>query len=150
MTLPHDLQHFPNGALILTSDSVKATFYLVGGDSVEELGSIEHPREKSSDAEGERFSTDGTRVIGLEPEKKEQERLHQFVHDVATQTEAYVREHNIPHIHLVLPTEVEREFSKKLPPEIHAKIGKTIHADVMKESVLDIVKRVVAHLGIGA
>ena len=52
MNLPQDLQHFPHAALIIASDSMHAKFFLVGGDTLQELDGVALPREFRQDSEG--------------------------------------------------------------------------------------------------
>lgn len=136
MQLPQKLQHFPNGALIVASDTVLANIFLVGNDAIEELDGVAVPKETGVDGEGsfEFFPDDATR-------------LHSFAKKLAEQITALTREHEIPHIHFVMPTEIEHLATKNLPPDVAAKIGKKIHHDVMKEDPISIVTRVVASFG---
>lgn len=136
MQLPSDLQHFPTGALIVASDTVKASFFLVGNDSLAELDGVEVPKETGQDGEG-----------SMEFFPDDAERFHSFIHAVIEQLDALVANHPIAHIHLVMPAEVEHQLSSHLSEDVHAKIGVTIHANLMKEPPLEAVRRVVEHLG---
>ncbi|MEK7115778.1 MAG: host attachment protein [Patescibacteria group bacterium] len=131
MKLPRHLQHFPQSALIVTSDTVTAKFYLAGGDSLEELDGSALPKETGQDGEGsfEFFPDDAPR-------------LHAFAKQLAAHLTKLAREHTLPSIHLIMPAEVEHLVSKKLPPDVAKNVGKKIDHDVMKESPLTIVERV--------
>lgn len=139
MKLPQELQHFPKATLIVASDTVQAKFLLVGAEDLEELDGVSVPKEKGADGEG-----------SIEFFPNDAERLHAFVHAVVERIETLVRDHAIAHVHMVMPAEIEHEVSGHLANDVKEKIGKTVHHDVMKESYLDIVKRVVAQLGIAS
>lgn len=136
MQLPHDLQHFPNGALLVVSDSVQADIYLLGGDSMEPLDGVSVPKETGRDGEGsfEFFPDDTARV-------------HAFAKRVAAQITALERDHKVPHIHLVMPAEIEHLVTHDLPGDVAGKIGARIHADLMKENPTSIVTRLVGQMG---
>jgi hypothetical protein len=137
MQLPHELQHFPNGALIVVSDTVIAKFYLVGGDTLEELDGVAVPKETGQDGEGsfEFFPDDASR-------------LHAFIHKVVERLGVLVRKHDIPLIHMVMPAEIDHEVTGHLPNDIKEKLGKTIHLNLMKESPLEAVRRIIDVLGL--
>lgn len=132
MILPEHLQRFPHEALLVAADTVSSKCLLVGGDSLEELNGVALPRETGRDGEGsfEFFPDDA-------------ERLRQFAKKLAAHIVKLEREHHIPHIHLIMPAEVERLVTTDLPPDVAAKVGKRIHHDVMKESPLVIATRIV-------
>jgi len=130
MQLPENLQHFPKATLILASDSVHAKFFLVGGDSLQELDGVGVPREAPQDNEGP-FTFD----INDGP------RLHDFVHQLVTKTVELTNAHGVAHIHLVMPAEVEHMLSSHLPQPVQALIGQTLHHDLMKSSPLELVER---------
>lgn len=137
MILPERLRHFPHATLIVASDTIAAKFFLVGGDSLEELDGVAVPKETGRDGEGsiEFFPDDAAR-------------LHSFAKELASRIATLAREHGIPHIHLVMPAEIEHLVTKDLPHDIAATIGAKLHLDVMKESDVAIVERVVSRLGI--
>ncbi|MFZ2804482.1 MAG: hypothetical protein WA001_04620 [Patescibacteria group bacterium] len=137
MQLPEHLQHFPHPALILVSDSVKAKFFLAGGDSLQELDGVFVPRgnEKTEP------SPDGKRIAGFDADVDDGPRLHDFIHQLVAKTDALVKQHGIAHIHLVMPAEVEHQFSGHLPKEDKEKIGQTLHHDLMNEDPLKIIER---------
>ncbi len=139
MNLPHELQHFQSGALLIASDSVKADFFLLGGDSIEPLDGVSLPKETGKDGEGsfEFFPDDASR-------------LHAFAKQVAARIATLEREHKIPHIHLLMPAEVEHLVTHELPHDVSTKVGTKIHLDVMKEDPISMVKRLVGHLGIAS
>lgn len=147
MQLPHDLQHFPTGALIVASDSVIAKFFLVGGDSLEELDGVALPRELKQDAEGEFVSFDGSRVAGPASDIDDRPRLTQFAKNVAARIESLIREQSVRAIHLVMPAEVEHTVFQSLSSEAQGHIGKKLHLDLMKEDPLSVIRRVVNALG---
>ncbi len=132
MQLPTHLQHFPNGALIVASDTVTAKFYLADGDAIEELDGVTVPKETGQDGEGsfEFFPDDAPR-------------FRAFAKKLTTRITTLEREHRIPAIHLVMPAEIEHLVTKNLPRDVATKIGKKIHRDVMKETPIEIVKRVI-------
>lgn len=133
MKLPQNLQHFPHETLIIVSDHAQAKFFLVGGDELQELDGISDPRERSSDREG-KFVSD----ISDAP------RLSAFTKMVAERAEALCKEHDILHLDLVLPAEVEKPFLHAAPTDLKARIRKTVHHDLIQESPLRIVERLLA------
>jgi len=136
MQLPTDLQHFPNGALLVASDTTKASFFLLGGDSLEELDGVSLAKENGADGEGSiEFFPDDTA------------RLQAFVKLLAEHITTLKRDHQIAHIHLVMPAEIEHDVSKHLATDTQSVVGVKLHHDVMNESPLDIVRRVVGEMG---
>ncbi len=130
MLLPKHLQRFADSALIVAADSVTARCWFAAGDSLEELDGVALPKE-TKDGEGSfEFFPDDTH------------RLHVFAKQLATHLTKLEREHKIPHIHLVMPAEVEHLVSKYLPPDVAANVEIKIHHDVMKEDPLKLVERV--------
>jgi len=144
MQLPQDLQHFPSATLLVAADTVSAKFWLLGGDTMEELDGITEPHEKSQDHEGSYVSSDGSRTGGPDTGNEDADRYHHYVHDVVDHIAKLVHAQSIAHIHLVMSAELEHAVSDHLPKEVSTKIIKRVHADVMKESPLDLVRRVLA------
>jgi hypothetical protein len=142
MRLPSDLQHFPHSALIVSSDSVKAKFFLVGGDELEELDGVAVPREPRQDSEGSFTSSDGSRVAGPDSDIDDTPRLKQFVNNIAGRMADLVREHGVAHIHLAMPAEVHHLLDSHLDKDVQSKIVRIVHKDLMKESPLEIVRRI--------
>lgn len=130
MQLPQHLRHFSDGALIVASDTVTAKIFLAGGDAVEALDGVALPKETGRDGEGsfEFFPDDASR-------------LRAFAKKLAVRLTALEREHKIPHIHLVMPAEVERFVTEELANDVATKIGKRIHVDAMNESPINIIER---------
>lgn len=141
MHLPESTQHFPNPTLIISADSVHARFFLVGGDSLEELDGVAVTRELLSDREGAFTSFDGSRVGGPASDIDDEPRLKKFVRSMSDTATELVRAHNIAHIHLVMPAEIEHHLSKILPADSAKLIGQTLHLDLMKEPPIEIVER---------
>ncbi len=142
MNLPQDLQHFPHAALIIASDSMHAKFFLVGGDTLQELDGVALPREFRQDSEGAFTSSDGSRVAGPDSDIDDTPRLHHFVKQVAEQANLLCGKHEIAHVHLVMPAEIEHLFSSECAAILKEKIRFILHADLMKEHPLEIVRRV--------
>ncbi len=136
MQLPTDLQHFPKGALLVASDSVKASFYLLGGDALEELDGLEFPHERAQDAEGP-----------WTPDENDEARMHAFIHAIVERIDGLVADHAVHHVHLVMPAEIEHAVSSHLPESSQSLLGVKLHVDLMKEAPLDIVRRVVGEMG---
>lgn len=132
MQLPHELQHFPYSALIVASDTVHARFFLVGGDSLEELDGVAVPKETGQDGEGsmEFFPDDAAR-------------LRQFVHSVTQRIEELARAHTIQTIHFVMPAEIAHDVSVRLAHDLKRRVGKTIHRNVVGDAPHEIVRRIV-------
>ncbi len=142
MNLPQDLQHFPHVTLIIASDSVNAKFFLVGGDTLQELDGVALLREFRQDSEGAFTSADGSRVAGPDSDIDDTPRLQRFVKQVAEQANQLCNKHGIAHVHLVMPAEIERHFSSECAATLKEKIRFILHADLMKEHPLEIVRRV--------
>ena len=142
MHLLESLQHFPHPALIVTSDSVQANFFLVGGDSLEALDGISVPREMRQDSEGSFTSSDGSRVAGPDADIDDGPRLHEFVHQVIGRIDGLVTKHGIAHVHLVMPAAVEHQTYDHLEQHLKEKIVKRLHLDLMKSAPLEIVERI--------
>lgn len=142
MKLPRDLkEHFPHSALIIAGDQITAKFFLVGGDELEELDSVAVPREFKQDSEGAFTSYDGSRVAGPDSDLHDTPRKKQFVKKIAERAKELVREHQVAHLHLVMPAEIEHLLSKQLEPDVKAKIVHIRHGNLMKESPLKIVRK---------
>lgn len=141
MILPERLRHFPRATLVIASDSVLAKYFLVGGDSLEELDGVAVPREPLQDAEGAFTSSDGSRVAGPASDIDDRPRLERFVAELVSRTADLVREHGIAAIHVVMPADVEHLYSERLPKDIVHKLGQRLHLDLMKEPPLEIVER---------
>ena len=143
MKLPRDLQpHFPHAALLILSDAITARFYLIGGDAIEELDGIAEPREFRQDSEGSFTSYDGSRVAGPDSDIDDAPRLKHFVRDVAHSLTDLVRKHDIAHIHLIMPSDVEHLLTKDLPNDMKEKIIHVLHKNLMKEDLLSILRRI--------
>ncbi|MBI4139041.1 hypothetical protein HY479_02725 [Candidatus Uhrbacteria bacterium] len=142
MKLPQILQHFPHAALIISSDSMRANFFLVGGDELEGLDGVAMPRELRQDSEGSFTSSDGSRVAGPDADIDDAPRLKQFARRIAERTERLVRDHGIAHVHLVMPAEIEHVVSSSFATDVESLVGFRRHLDLMKEDPLTVVRRV--------
>ncbi|MBU1033206.1 MAG: hypothetical protein ABII13_04930 [Patescibacteria group bacterium] len=141
MKIPQELQaHLPHAVLIITSDNIISRFYLAGGDTIEEIDSVSLPSEFKQDSEGSFTSSDGSRVAGPDSDIHDTPRRKQFVKMMTEKTEELVRKHNIVHINLVMPAEVEHLFSDKLANDVKEKIMHVKHLSLMKENPIDIVR----------
>jgi hypothetical protein len=141
MKLPEHLQHFPKPTLVIASDSVSAKFFLLGGDSLEELDGVTVPRERRQDDEGS-FSSDGNARTGdPNADMSDAPRMHEFIHQLIEHTGELVAKHSITHIHLVMPAEVEHQFASHLSNDDRGLVGQTLHLDLMKSSPIEIVER---------
>lgn len=141
MKLPRELQHYPHATLLIASDMMHANFFLVAGDELEELNGVAEPRERRQDSEGTFVSYDGSRVAGPDSDIDDTPRLKRFVKKIAEQAEALARKHNIQHMDVVMPAEIEHLFSEVAPNELKDKIRRRSHLDLMKEDPLTIVRR---------
>lgn len=142
MNLPQELQHFPHVALIVASDSMHAKFFLVGGDTLQELDGVALPREFRQDSEGAFTSSDGSRVAGPDADIDDAPRLQHFVKLVSEKADQLCSKHEIAHVHLVMPAEVEHLLSSECAATLKEKIRFMLHADLMKEHPLEIIRRV--------
>ncbi len=132
MLLPKHLQRFADGALIVAADSVLVRCWFAAGDSLEELDGLVMPKETGQDGEG-----------SFEFFPDDRARLNTFAKRLAAHITQLERKHKLPHIHLVMPAEVEHLVSKQLPLDVADKVSKIIHHDVIKEHPLDIVTRLI-------
>ncbi|MBU1034342.1 host attachment protein [Patescibacteria group bacterium] len=141
MKLPQELQHYPHATLLIASDSVRADFFLLGGDELEKLDGIALPREPRQDSEGTFVSYDGSRAAGPDSDIDDSQRLKQFVKKITEQAEALTREHDIQHVDVVMPAEIEHLLTEVSSNELKNKIRRRSHLDLMKEDPLTIVRR---------
>lgn len=140
MQLPQELQKFPFATLIVAADSTQAKMYLAAADSLESVGSVALPRENKQDNEGSFASADGSRVGGPINED-DAPRLKAFVRQTAAAIIAFMRQHKVEHLDLVMPAEVERALVAELPSDIDTLIGRKLNKDLMKEAPIEMVKR---------
>jgi len=140
MQLPQELQKFPLATLLVASDSVTARFYLIGGDSLEEIDSIIVPKDKYSDNEGSFASSDGSRVAGPVDEKDAQ-RLDSFVKQMARMAIDLSRKHKIEELNLVMPAEIEHALIEQLPSDVDTLIKRKLNKNLMKESPVELITR---------
>ncbi len=140
MQLPEDLQHFPSTTLLVTSDTVSAKFWLIGGDAMDELDGVSLPHETNEGSERPPLSSDGTRLGGSDT-PDDGPRFQHYIHDLVERITHLTREHTIAHIYLVMPAKVEHALSADLPNDIAPLIVKRLHADLMQESPLEIIRR---------
>lgn len=141
MQLPEQLQRFPHGALIVAADHVHARFLLVGGDAAEELDGVAMPREREQDHEGQFVSSDGARTAQADQSHVENDRQVHFVKLVAETTAKLAAAHDIHHIHLLMPAELDHAVTAELPPATAGFVGFRVHADVMGEMPLQWIER---------
>lgn len=132
MKLPEYLQKFPRGALIIVSDTIAATCFLVGGDSVEKIDGVALLRQRASDAEGFMSAT----------EDPELERIQTYGRLLARHIDALMQNHSVPDVHFIMPAKVEEIVLAHLSRATQQHIKKHLHLDVVKEHPLEIIKRV--------
>lgn len=132
MQLPQDLQHFPHLALIVVADHQSAKLYLAGGESLEELDGLSMAAGPGPDHEHSFVPSahDG-----------EGDRLDKYAALLAEHVAGMVEAHEISHVHLVMPADLEHLVSAALPGDVSAKVMKRVHADLMNEAPLDVVRR---------
>lgn len=140
MQLPKELQKFPASTLIVAADRTQAKIYLAGGDSLEEVRSVALPRELRQDNEGSFTSSDGSRVAGPVDET-DAPRFKSFVRQTAHAVTELMRTHQIQHLDLVMPAEVQHALIDELPSDVDTLIHRTLNKDLMKELPVEMVKR---------
>lgn len=143
MQLPQELQKFQTPALIVAADSTTAKIFLAGGDSLEQISSVELPRERKQDNEGSFASADGSRVAGPVDED-DAPRLKSFIKQMATAVISLMRMHKLEHLDLIMPAEIERALVDELPSDVDTLIRRKLHKDLMNESPVEMLKRLLA------
>ena len=142
MQLPHELQHFPHAAIIVVSNHIIGRIFLVGGDALEELDGCALPRERKQDAEGAGIISGTSRVVGPNSKPNDKPRLKRFIKELANLTNKYVRDHNVVHVHLVMPADIEHRLYERLDSEMKKKLGRRVLHDLIQEHPLEIVRRI--------
>ena len=141
MQLPEHLQHFPHIALLVASDSVLAKFFLLGGETLEEVDSLTVPRVKPQDNEGSIRIEGGGGVSGANSDIDDTPRLKEFIHKMVERINEIVAESGVVHIHLVMPAEIEHQLTAHLPNTLKERVVKRVHHDLVKNPPLEIVER---------
>jgi hypothetical protein len=144
MQIPKSLQHFPEPALIVTTDHVYARLWLAFEDSMEELEVLEMPQEEKSDHEGEFYNPDTGGVHATEPHTND-ERLHKFIRVLAEHVSHLIRDDEAAtSVHLIAPEDMMAALKKELAPEAANIVAKELPINVMKEDEVHILERIVS------
>ncbi len=135
MNIPEALQHFPEPALIVVCDHEQVRFLLAFEDSLEEVESLEMPKDALSDNEG--------KEIGQE--LSDEERMHRFARVIGMRASQFIRDEDAATtLHLIAPPDIAHLIKKELAPEAANILAKEIHANVMKEDEVQLLERLAA------
>jgi protein required for attachment to host cells len=140
MQLPRELQHFPEPTLLVLADHVEGKFYLLGGDAMEEVGSVAVPAEKRSDKDTSFVDSDSGRVSGPEP-KDDEDRVHHLLHALVEGIETLLHKHQATRLVLIMQNDLLHGVKSHLDADATARVWKEVPQDLMKQHPLEAVRR---------
>ncbi|MHB8830937.1 MAG: host attachment protein [Patescibacteria group bacterium] len=142
MIIPEKSQHFVHPTLIVIGDFEHAKLYRAFEDTANEVATLKSPEPSRPPAQGS-VSSGGDRFMNPSADMDEGADRAQFTRDIIHQIETLLKDGDVKHVNLVMPTEMCHRIKEKLPDDVKGSVTKTLEADLVQEPLVDILERLV-------